>query len=262
MALVTLCSHPLAVRGLAQDELGSLLARLSERPLNRAVLWQIEARPPDPKTIPALRAAFEKREIKQEKQWIAIALLRLGEKSDTYFDFLAGYVREAVEDRAPLCEKFDQQGHPVRAQFSAEFENWCALNHNDPNEVAGKQFGTYPRDILALAEAEDQRASDLFLRGLESPYPGVVAYSIQGLGRLRVLSAIPLISEALNRIPPSERGGVAAQLPWYFGGEAEPLFDRLVPSATLRDNWRSLVQRQRDIEVKRVVNREGHAAPK
>ena len=51
--------------------------------------------------------------------------------------------------------------------------------------------------------------------GLESPYPGVVAYSVQGLCRLRVRSAIPRISDAVSRIPLGDRAAVAAQLPWY-----------------------------------------------
>ncbi len=262
VSLLALCAPPTAPLGLAQDTLDSLLGRLSDKPLNHAVLWKIEAQPPDPRTIPALEAAFAKRQTKEEKQWIAASLLRLGDRSDVYFDFLAGYAKEAVDDRTPFFEQFDRNGKSVSGQFSAEFENWCALNHKDPKQVAGIQFGVYPVDVLTLAEVGDQRATELFKRGLESPNPGVVAYSAQGLGRLNVLSAIPLISEAFNRLPSGDRTIVAAQLPWYAGGEAEQLFEHLVPGTALREFWRSTVRRQRDQEMKCVLSREGRRVPK
>ncbi len=262
VSLLALCVLPTTPRGLAQDTLDSLLGRLSDKPLNHAVLWNIEAQPPDPRTVPALEAAFAKRQIKEEKQWIAATLLRLGEKADVYFDFLAGYVKEAIEDRTPLFEEFDQNGISLRGQFSAEFENWCALNHKDPKQVAGIQFLVYPMDVRTLAQAEDRRAIRLLERGLESPYPGVVAYSAQGLGRLNVLPTIPLISEAVQRIPVGERGAIAMELPWYAGGDAEQLFERLIPSASYRDHLRANVQMQRDTELKRILSRQAGPVPK
>jgi len=262
IGLFALCSAPTVPLALAQDTLDGLLGRLSEKPLNQAVLWKIEAQRTDPRTIPALEAAFAKRQVKREKQWIAATLLRLGEKSADYFNYLAGYAKEAVEDRTPFFEVFDQNGRSIRGQFSAEFENWCALNHKDPKQVVAVQFGDYPVDVLTLAQAEDRRAIELFERGLDSPNPGVVAYSAQGLGRLNVVGAIPRIAEAFNRLPPGDRTIVAAQLPWYAGGDAEQLFERLMPGAALRESWRATVQMQRDPELKRILSREGRAVPK
>jgi len=246
----------------AQNKVDALLARLSEKPLNRAVLWQIEAQPDDPKTLPALRAAFEKREIKEERQWLAVTLLRLGDRSDIYLNFLARFVKEAIEDRSPLWERFDPQGRFVRGQFSAEFENWCALNNKDPKQVASLQFGTYPKDVMMLALAEDPRSIPLFKRGLESHFPGVVAYSVQGLGRLRVVDAIPSVSAAIDRMPSGERGAVAAQLPWYRGAEAERLLEHLEPSTDQRNYLRHMVQMQRDDELQRTQSRQGRPALK
>ena len=262
IGLFALCSAPTVPLALAQDTLDGLLGRLSEKPLDQRVLWKIEAQRTDPRTIPALEAAFAKRQIKREKQWIAVTLLRLGDKSADYFNYLAGYAKEAVEDRTPFFERFDQEGRPVRGQVSAELENWCALNHKDPKQVAGMQFAVYPTDVRALAQAEDRRAIQLFERGLDSPYPGVVAYSVQGLGRLNVVAAIPLISQAVERIPAGERGAIAMELPWYAGGDAEQLFERLIPSAPYRDHLRGRVQMQRDPELKRILSREGRAVPK
>jgi len=261
-ALIGLWVLAMAAISRAESSLESLLARLSEGPLDRAVLWQIEGHMPDARTIPALRKEFEKREVKQERQWIAATLLRLGEKSDRYFEFLSSYAKQAIDDRTPFFEKVDAQGRSIRGEFSAEFENWCALNHKDPRAVAAVELGTYPIDVVILAETEDPRANGLFRRGLESPNPGVVAYCAQGLARLQDLSALPLIAAAAERFAPGDRTAVAKQLPWYSRQEAEQLFARLVPIDSYRQHYRGEVQIAKSLELKRVLSRNGTAAEK
>jgi hypothetical protein len=243
--------------GLGQDELSKLLERLTTNTLDVSVLYSLEGQPPDARTIPALAAAFEQKELKKEKQWVAATLLRLGEKSDRYFDFLAGYAREAVEDRTPSFERYDANGRAIRGQFSAEFENWCAQNGKDPRAVTAIQLGVYPEDVLMLAKAQDQRALDLFKQGLDSPNPGVVGYSVQGLARLQDITAIPLIARTAERLPIGARGIIAMQLPWYSRPEAEPLIARLVPDQGLRDSLKREVQMQQFAELSRALRRQG-----
>jgi hypothetical protein len=252
------CQTP-AGRGQGST-LETLLAQLSEKSLKPGILFQIEAQPADPTTIPALEAAFDKRDAKQEKQWIACTLLRLGDKKDKYFDYLSSFVQQAIEDRAPQPLKIDSEGNAVKGEFSAEFENWCALNHRDPKQVAALQLGVYPMDMMILAMADDRRAGDLFLRGLDSPNPLVVAFSTQGLGRLGAASAIPLVEKACGRFPPAGRQVIAQHVPWLGGVESERLLERLVSNPALRDRFRFDVQSQQSLEQKRVLSREGRAA--
>jgi hypothetical protein len=201
--------------GAQQSKLKTLLAQLSEGSVDPLpTLVQIEAQPPDPRTIPALEAAFDKRDAKEDKQWIANTLLRLGDQKDKYFDYLAGFVQHAIEDRTLLPLKIDSEGNAVRGEFSVEFENWCAPNHKDPRQVAALQLGVCPMDVMILAMANDRRAADLFLRGLDSPNPTVVAYSTQGLGRLGVMSAIQLVEKACDRFPAAGRQVIAQAVPW------------------------------------------------
>jgi len=245
--------------GIAQTDLESLLARL-DGPLGN-VLFRLEERPADARTIPALRSAFERKTAKEDRQQIAATLMRLGDRSGRYFEFLAGYVKTAVEDRTPLWEKFDQQGRWLRGQFSAEFENWCAQNHQNPQEIAAVQFMVYPKDVKLLAEVDDLRSLSLFRRGLESPNPGVIAYAVEGLARLNDVSAIPMISASAERIPPGERTVIAAQLPWYSRPEADLLFERLIPDRAGQDHLRNTVRTLRALELKRVLSRSGRAIP-
>ncbi|MEO8368838.1 MAG: hypothetical protein ABI806_06540 [Candidatus Solibacter sp.] len=148
--------------------------------MDQATLWQLEAQPVDPRAAQTLRAAFERRTAKSERQRIAASLIRLGEKSAVYFEFLTGYAKAAINDRTPFFEKVDAEGNPVRGEFSAEFENWCAQNQKNPRDVAASQLGAQLEDVKVLAEVADPRAGDIFRRGLESPNPRIVAYSNSG----------------------------------------------------------------------------------
>jgi len=88
--------------GRAQDSVSELLARLANGPFNKSTLYSLEGQPPDPRTMPALESAFDHSKTTEEKQWIAATLLRLGEGSRAYFDYLAGHAKEAIEDSTPF----------------------------------------------------------------------------------------------------------------------------------------------------------------
>ena len=257
--LLILAAMPLPCAALlAQTELDTLLAQLPNGPLE-STLSKLEKQPLDPRTITALQNAFESRHNKRDKQLIASALLRFGNSSARYFDYLARYAGVAIEDQMPLFEKFDDQGKSVRGQLSAEFENWCALNHKDPNEMAALQFTVYPADVKILAEVDDPRALDLFRKGLDSPNPGVVAYSVEGLGRLHDMSALPLIEQAFQRLPSGDRMAVPMELPWYDRPEAYQLMQRLNPNpATLSFDIQQ-VERMRLAEAQAAQARAGKA---
>jgi len=248
---------PAAPDALGQDTLSELLSRLASEQFDESVLQAIEGHPPDPRITPALEAAFGRRVAKSEKQEIAVTLLRLGDKSAEYFDFLAKYAREAVEDRTPCFIYVDANGRAVKGRFSPAFENWCALNGKDPKSVAAVQIGVYPRDVLFLARSQDPRAADLLRKGLDSPNPTVVAFSVEGLGRLQDAAAIPLIAKAYENLPEDGRVAVAMELPWYSSPEAYRLMERLVPDPKYRDFLAAEVQRLRLAESKRVLSRTG-----
>jgi HEAT repeat protein len=237
------------------------LERLASAPFDEATLYSLEGQPEDPRTLPALRSVFEHATDKREKQWIASTILRLGDRSEEYFGYLAGYAKEATEDQSPPFAKYDSNGQGVRGQFSSEFLNWCTVNGKDPRTVASLQLGSYPDDILILARAEDPRALELFRRGLESPNPLVVAYSVQGLGRLHDTQALPIIVQAAERLRPAERFVISMNLPWYSQPEAFQLMARLTPDAKLRDHLTQEVQQHQLAEMIRAQSRQRKAPP-
>jgi hypothetical protein len=83
----------------------------------------------------------------------------------------------------------------------------------------------------------------------------VVAYSVQGLGRLQDVAAIPLIEKAWERLPADARRTIEMELPWYSRPEAEQLAVRLVPDPKTRDYDRRDVQRMQLLELQRVASR-------
>jgi hypothetical protein len=226
----------------AQDRLGNLLTQLVSGPFDQSILYKIQAEPDDPRTLPALKGAFERSTVKREKELIAWTAMRLGDTSPEYYSYLSGMAKLAIEDRSPLFAKYDSNGSFVRGEFSAVFLNWCAANGKDPRTVAALQVGEYPDDVLALARAQDSRSRELLRQGLESPNPLIVAYSVQGLGRLQDVEALPLIAKAVDRIRESERFVISMNLPWYSRAEAFELMARIIPAQEVRETLTKDVQ--------------------
>jgi hypothetical protein len=112
--LLILAAMPLPCAALlAQTELDTLLAQLPNGPLE-STLSKLENQPLDLRSITALQDAVESRHNKRDKQLIASTLLKFGNSSARYFDYLARYTGVAIEDQMPLFEKFDDQGKSVR----------------------------------------------------------------------------------------------------------------------------------------------------
>ncbi len=252
---VSICVAPLA--GETQNDNEELLSKLMQDPLDRSLITAIENRVPDPGTLASLRTAFNRQASKNNKQRLALTLLRLGDLSEAYFEYLPGFAREAIGDQAPYFAKFDAQGQWVRGAFSNEFESWCSSHGRDPRSLAALQLGAFAEDVLFLAKASDARALQLFRTGLDSKNPGVVGYCVMGLARLHDVSALPAISTAADRIPEAEKLVVASQLPWYSRQEADQLLDRLVPDEAMRTHLREQVNLARSAEQAAAGRRAG-----
>jgi hypothetical protein len=214
----------------------------------------LEGQPPDPRILPALESAFERGKTAEEKQWIAATLIRLGEKSSTYFEYLADQANEAISDRTPFFVKYDH-GKSVSGEFDAGFLNWCAENHKNPREIAALQLNVYFNDVRILAYAQDPRALTLLRAGLESPNVLVVASSVEGLGRLHDAAALPLIEKSLDRAELADRTAIARQLCWFRVPQAERLFEKFVPNVEMRDYHRREIQMLQFSEENRALRR-------
>jgi hypothetical protein len=241
----------------AQAPADSLLAHLEDRPVDVDVLRDIERQPVTRETLPALEAAFSRGGSKHDLQLIAATIVRLGDKSERYYDYLAEYAREAIKDPTPIFVSYDNEGHTIRGKLDPGFENWCALNGKDPMAIVAAQMGEQPGDVLALARVNDIRSRDLLRSGLESPNLLVVAYSVQGLGRIQDWDAVPLIEKASQRLNPGEHLTLAMQLPWFTAPQADRLMRELLPDSNARDMFTREVRRLQAAESEAAQRRNG-----
>jgi hypothetical protein len=241
-------------KAAAQDDLPRLLGRLKDGSVDAGALAKVEGHALDQRTVPALKEGFGRSKGNRDKQLIAITLIHLGERSDLYFDFLARPARQAIEDRTPSFVRYDSDGRVVKGQHAVAFENWCAQNGKDPKIVAELQASA-AIDVLLLARAQDVRATELFLQGLDSPHEFVAMYSVEGLGRLQVTSAIPKIAEVCHRLPAEAAKGLGMQLAWFSDVQAHQLMQRIIPDERLRSSLRDGIAKQRNAEMELTLRR-------
>jgi hypothetical protein len=250
------------LRGEAQDSAASLPAYLKDRPIDEGVLLDIERQPVSRETLPGLATAFSQGGSKHDLQLIAATIIRLGDKSERYYNYLAEFAHEAIKDRTPFFVSYDNQGHAIRGKLDPGFENWCALNGKAPMAIVAAQMGEQPGDVLTLARVNDIRSRDLLRSGLESPNPLVVAYSVQGLGRIQDWDAIPLIEKASQRLNPGEHLTLAMQLPWFTGPQEDRLMRELLPDSHARDFFTRQVRGWQFAESEAAQRRSGVLSPK
>jgi hypothetical protein len=262
LTVVPMALMLIPLRGEAQDSAALLPAYLKDRPIDEGILLEIERHPVSRETLPALETAFRQGGSKHDLQLIAATIIRLGDKSERYYDYLAKCAHEAIEDRTPFFVSYDNKGHAIRGKLDPGFENWCALNGKDPMAVAAAQLGEQPGDVLTLARVNDIRSRDLLRSGLESPNPSIVAYSVQGLGRIQDWDAFPLIETASRRLNPGEHLTLAMQLPWFTAPQADRLMRELLPDSNARDLFTRQVRGLQFAESEAAQRRSGVLSPK
>jgi hypothetical protein len=179
---------------------------------------------------------------KLDKQQIASVLLSRRQGDQPYFDYLAGYARQAVESDAPFPYGFDEAGKVIPGQYSAEFSNWAAARKLAPDAAAAQVFQGYPLDVTLLALADDPRSTEILLRGVESPNYMVAYRAAFGLARLGYKAAIPRIIKAADRAPGEASELIARNLVLFDDPQAQAAAERLIKDrqllAALRANSR------------------------
>ncbi len=233
-----------AVLGQASDGFQSeraipatpLLAKLAaEEHLSDSLMSEIEKAPPARETLDALIRAFEQRlsaedqQSREDKQRLAVTLIRIGAKDDRWYELLERYAREAVESTTPSSQVYDAAGKEIRGQMAPEFLAWCEDHGKDPNEML--RFSTYGhmQDMKHLGEAGDQRAADLLKRGLASKNVSVVYGSIWGAALLGVESTLSLVVKAIaGEASAAVRLHLAPMLAFYGSPEADAVMERFL----------------------------------
>jgi hypothetical protein len=173
------------------------------------------------RAIPALKEQFVRSQNSLTKAKIADALVRLGDKDATYWNFLAEQAALAVESPDPRLA--DSQGKIVPEQFSPEFIAWSKAHNVSSDPVYG-----IPVLVILLAETGDPRGIPLLRRGLLSPNYFVVAAAAKGLAQIQDKASIPLMIDACKRAPEAALA-IAESLGYFDDPRAQSAVDTYLP---------------------------------
>jgi hypothetical protein len=135
------------------------------------------------------------------KEEIASALVRLGEKDEIYWDFLVKQATEAVDSDAPFPREFNSQGKMIDDHFSSAFLQWAKQHSLSPGDAGEMVVYRLPGKLLMLAETGDPRGIALLRRAMSSPNYMIQVMAAKGLAKLQDKDSIPLIIAACGNSP-------------------------------------------------------------
>jgi hypothetical protein len=172
-----------------------------------------------------------------DKAKIAQVLVKLGDKDDTYWDFLVKAAAPAIESDAPDFMNYDAEGKSSSGPSPA-FTAWANAHNVPPNgpdgSAAENSVYIFPGEVLLLGGTGDARAIPLLRRALSSPNHMVEVAAASGLAELQDKDSIALIVEACERAPAEAASVIAESLVYFDDSEAQRAVDRYVPKERAR----------------------------
>ncbi len=181
--------------------------------------------------IPALRAQFAHTTDLSTKMKIVDGLVRLGDKDNTYWNFLLQQVTLAVYSDLP--DPFhDSQGKATGRQLSPEFKAWIQAHQVDTSTAINSALFDLPGKVMLLGETGDPRGIPLLRRALRSHNYLIVVMAAKGLAQIQDKQSIPLIIAAIQGAPPEYRVLIAEPLVYFDDALAQNAVDRYMPKET------------------------------
>jgi hypothetical protein len=183
----------------------------------------------------ALAESFELASAKDAKQALASALVKRGSPEAKYWEYLAAFVRKAVESKIPYPLAYDEHGHWQRGKLSQEFLDWCKANR----VITPLQMGEIVNEMLIVPHQDfgifvglwDSRNIPLLRKGLSSLNYTVVRFSAAALARMGDLTAAPQIEAACKRLPAHEASWLASELFWFEDPALDAVAKQYIPDA-------------------------------
>lgn len=200
----------------------------------------------NPVAIPSLERAFSQEVHEPAREFLAAALVSLGDPKPEYFEHVARRAATAVASDLPFPVQLGarpQSGEGPPPHSSA-FLSWVRQHGGGLDSALWQATFDLPAAVEALGEAADPRSRPIFLQGLNSPNILIVFAAALGLARLQDDRAVPAIIAAAEREPPEERRMVAKTLLYFANSEAQHAAERLVGDPVRIQRWRVEVRRR------------------
>lgn len=178
--------------------------------------------------IPILEEKFVRRQSPLDKAKIAQVLVKLGDKNDTYWDYLVELVTIAVKSDAPDVADYDAQGKDV-PRLSPKFVAWAEAHNLSPNIAAENATYILPGEVMLLGGTGDRRAIPLLRQALLSPNYLIESAAAEGLAQIGDEASVPLIISACKGAPADPASGIAESLVYFDDSQAQSAVDAYVP---------------------------------
>lgn len=200
----------------------------------------------DPSVIPGLEQAFARQSQEPAKEFLAAALVDLGDVKPEYFDYVADRAKSAVTSDLPFPVRLDA---PIRRgatlpPLKPAFTHWVREHGANLDSALWQAAFDMPADVEALGEANDRESRPILLQGLKSPNILVVFAASLGLARLQDSSSVLAIIVAARREPRMERRMIAKALLYFPTTEAQRAAERLTGDPALIRRWRAEVKKR------------------
>jgi HEAT repeat protein len=215
------------------DQLATSIARVKS---GEADGWDVEviAHAKAVQAVPALEEQFRRATDVDFRSKIANALVRLGDKDDTYWNYLLEQATLAVDSDVPDSIFSDSQGKLMMKESTPELQAW-AHTHNVSPETA-REYATYdlPGKVWDLAQTGDARGIPLLRRALQSRNCPMASTAAKGLAQIQDKESIPLIIAASQRAAGGCGGAIALALIYFDDPQAQSAVDTYVPKETAK----------------------------
>jgi hypothetical protein len=178
--------------------------------------------------IPVLKEQFNRVDDQLIKAKIAAALLRMGDKDNTYWNFLVEFANPALQNDAPDYIGYDQQGKAVPGP-SPEFQAWAKAHNFSVESELDDSVRMASTGVIFLGWSRDLRAIPLLRKALLSPNHMIEIFAAMGLAEIGDKESIPLIIDASKRAPAEPAAAIAESLVYFDDISAQSAVDQLVP---------------------------------
>ncbi len=181
--------------------------------------------------IPVLKAQFAQSADATNKGRLASALLRLGVKDDSYWNFLVEFATPAVDNDAPFPLILSPEGKLIGkpGEYSPAFIAWADA-HKVPADTAAQDavYGL-PITLVIFASTGDPRGTPLLRRALKSRNYFIESMAAKGLALVKDKDSIPLLIEACKNAPTDMRVNLATALVYFDDPRAQAAADTYLP---------------------------------
>lgn len=200
----------------------------------------------DPAVIPRLEQSFARQRQEPVREFLAAALVDLGDVKPEYFNYVAARAKIAVTSDLPFPVRLDARIRPGARlpPLKIAFIHWVRQHDVDLDSALWQATFDMPAAVEALGEADDRRSRPILLQGLKSPNILVVFAAALGFARLQDNGAVPSIIDAAKREPRKERRMIAKALLYFPTSKAQRAAERLVSEPVLIQRWRLEVKKR------------------